>query len=105
MGGYLIQFSTIQWDSVYPGQRQKAYVEGTVKIRLVELSDEYGEDTWCEQEHIGFILDGRITIEFDDQSITFNKGDGMVIPSGFSHRHKGRIAKGEQVQMLFFERI
>jgi cupin superfamily acireductone dioxygenase involved in methionine salvage len=102
---YPIAFSTMEWESVYLGQRQKSYDAGKVRLRLVELTDAYGEEAWCEQEHIGFILDGRITIEYEGKSISFRKGDRISIPSGVTHRHKGRIEKGETVQMIFFERM
>ena len=94
----------MSWEHPYPGQRQKVYEEGKVQLRLVELSDEYNEEAWCEREHIGYILDGGITVEFNGESIIFNKGDGMCIPSGVATRHKARILKGEMVQMIFFER-
>ena len=103
MGKYLVDFKNINWESVYTGQREKAYVEGNRRIRLVELSDEYAEEDWCEKEHWGYVLEGRISILFNETSVTFNKGDGMFIPEGEQNRHKGRIAKGEKVLMLFVE--
>jgi len=106
MGKYLIDFEKISWESPYPGQRQKAYVEGNQRIRLVELSDEYAEEEWCEKEHLGFVLKGRISIIFSNgKSITFNEGNGIFIPKGEENRHKGRIAKGEKVMMIFVEKL
>lgn len=106
MGKYLINFESISWENVYPGQRQKSYVEGNKRIRLVELTDEYAEEEWCEKEHLGYILKGRISIFFrDGKSISFKEGNGIFIPKGEENKHKGRIAKGEKVLMLFVEEL
>ena len=105
MRKYLVDFNNIRWESVFPGQRQKAYVEGNQGLRLVELSDEYAEEEWCEKEHLGYVLEGSIRIIFNGKSVTFSKGDGIFIPSGEGNRHKGRIAKGERALMLFVEKL
>ena len=106
MMNYLIDFGKISWKSAYPGQREKSYVEGNQRIRLVELSDEYAEEEWCEKEHIGYILKGKISIIFiDGKSITFNESNGIFIPKGKEHRHKGKIAKDEKVLMVFVEKL
>lgn len=103
MSKYLIDFEKMSWESVYRGQRQKAYVEGNQRLRLVELTDEYAEEDWCEKEHLGYVVEGKISIIFNGKSITFNQGDGIFIPKG--NRHKGRIAKGERVLMIFVEKL
>ena len=106
MGKYLIDFDKISWEQAFVGQRQKAYVEGNHRIRLVELSDEYAEEDWCIQEHLGYILKGRMTVVFrNGKSMTFNEGDGMFIPPGEEHKHKGRVAPGEKVQLIFVEKV
>ena len=105
MRRYLIDFRNMSWESIVPGQRQKAHVEGNQRIRLVELSDEYAEEDWCEKEHLGYVLEGRISIVFNGKSVTFNEGDGIFIPKGEGNRHKGRIAKGEKVLMIFVDKL
>ena len=105
MGKYLVDFKNMSWESVYSGQREKSYIEGNQRIRLVEISDGYTEEDWCEKEHLGYVLEGRISIIFNGKAITFKKGDGIFIPKGAENRHKGRIAKGEKVLMIFTERL
>ena len=105
MRKYLIDFENMSWESGYPGQRQKAYVEGNQRIRLVELSDKYAEEDWCEKEHLGYVLKGRISIIFNGKTMTFNEGDGIFIPKGKENRHKGRIAKGEKALMIIVEKL
>jgi len=105
MGDYLVDFGNMRWERVYRGQRQKAYVEGNRRIRLVELTDEYAEDDWCKKEHLGFVIDGRIKIIFNGKSVIFTKGDGIFIPKGEGKGHKGRIAKGEKALIIFVEEL
>jgi hypothetical protein len=106
MGEYLIDFDKINWERAYIGQRQKVYEEGNHRIRLVELSDDYAEEDWCIQEHLGYILKGRMSVVFSDgKSMTFNEGNGMFIPLGEEHKHKGRMASGEIVQIIFVEKV
>lgn len=96
----------MRWEHAYPGQRQKAYVEGDQGLRLVELSEDYAEEEWCEKEHRGYILKGRISIIFNTgKTVVFSEGNGIFIPKGAQHKHKGRIAKGEMVRMIFVEKI
>ena len=102
MERYLVDFRNMAWKSVYPGQREKAYAEGNQRIRLVELTDEYAED-WCNKEHLGYVLEGRISIAFPDKTVAFKQGDGVFIHEG--NRHKGRIAKDEKVLMVFIEKV
>jgi len=80
-------------------------VEGDQRIRLVELTDEYAEEDWCEKEHLGYVVEGKISIIFNGKSITFNQGDGIFIPKGEGNRHKGRIAKDEKALMIFVEKL
>jgi hypothetical protein len=101
----LIDFKNLEWKIVYPGQRQKTFSRGNQRLRLVELTDEYAEKELCEKEHIGYVVEGRIIIEFNGKSILFKKGDGIFITGGKENRHKGIMAKGEKVLLLFFEKV
>jgi len=95
MREFLIDFKKLNWESAYSGQREKTFTRGNQRFRLVELTDEYPEEEWCEKEHIGYVLKGRIIIDFNGESITFKEGDGILIIGGKENRHKGRIAEGE----------
>ena len=105
MRDFLVDFSKLNWESVYPGQRQKTFRRGDKRLRIVELTDQYPEEEWCEKEHIGYMLKGRLTIDFNGESLTFKEGDGIFITGGTENKHKGRIVKGEQVLMLLFEKV
>jgi quercetin dioxygenase-like cupin family protein len=102
---YLIDFKTIAWESPAPGVRHKVFVKDSQRIRLVEFSDSFVESEWCTRGHIGYVLDGRISIDFDGKQIEFKTGDGFFIPEGEANRHKGSVRKGEKALIVLFEKI
>ena len=89
MSKYRIDFSSIDWESPIDGVRQKATTDGNKMVRLVEYSPNMPLH-WCEKGHFGYILDGRFEIEFADGSQIFEQGDGIFIPDGHAHRHRGK---------------
>ena len=103
MERFLVDFQKMNWTSFYPGQMEKSYTEGSQRIRLVQLTDEYAEEEWCEKEHLGYVLEGRISIVFADKSVTFKQGDGIFIPK--DNKHKGKIAKNEKALIIFVEKV
>jgi len=86
-----INFETMQWESPAVGVRFKAYEQGSKKLRLVEFTKEFVEPDWCRKGHIGYILEGQLEIDFDGKAIPFGPGDGIFIPAGNKHKHKGRV--------------
>jgi quercetin dioxygenase-like cupin family protein len=91
MDQYKIDFESSQWETPAEGVRFKAYEQGGRKLRLVEFSKEFVEPDWCTKGHIGYILEGQMEIDFDGRVILFGPGDGIFIPPGEEHRHKGRV--------------
>ena len=88
---YKIDFESMQWESPGFGVRFKVFQQDGRKLRLVEFSKEFVELDWCTYGHIGFVLEGQIEIDFDGKVITFGPGDGLFIPSGQEHKHKGKV--------------
>jgi quercetin dioxygenase-like cupin family protein len=43
-------------------------------------------------------------IEYPDEKIIYKKGDGVFIPDGAEHKHKGR-AITESVKVIFIEDV
>ncbi len=105
MRNYLIDFQNIDWEVPAARVRYKAYVEGNQRIRLVEFSEEFVEDDWCTKGHIGYILEGSISIDFDGSLINFKAGDGIFISEGKENKHKAKIAKGEKALIILFEKV
>ena len=98
---YRIDFAGISWESPITGMRQKVCKSGSRQLRLVEYSKDLPAH-WCEKGHIGYVLDGRIEIRFDDQTQTYQPGDGILIPDGPEHRHMGRVLS-DTVTVVFAE--
>ncbi len=90
MEQYRIDFESMAWETPAPGVKFKAYEQGGRKLRLVEFGKEFVEPG-CTKGHIGYILEGQIEIDFDGEVIVFSPGDGLFIPAGQEHKHKGRV--------------
>jgi hypothetical protein len=89
MEQYKVDFESMAWESPADGVRFKAYEQGGRKLRLIELGREFVEPDWCVKGHIGCILEGQMEIDFDGKVIVFGPGDGVFIPAGERHKHKG----------------
>ena len=91
MEQYKIDFESTEWETPAVGVKFKAYEQGGEKLRLVEFAKEFVEPDWCTKGHIGYILEGQMEIDFDGKVIVFGPGDGVFIPAGEKHKHKGRV--------------
>lgn len=101
MGSFKVSFDTIQWQQIRPDVRQKIYCEGSRQIRLVEFETSDGAEGWCESGHIGYVLKGALSIDFNGEVISFEAGDGLFIPSGGASRHRSvKIAAGTLLLMV-----
>lgn len=98
---YRIDFDRLDWVSPIPGVRQKEYVDGEKRVRLVEYTREM-EPHWCSKGHFGYIIEGRFEIEFDGGKEVFETGDGVFIPDGEEHRHKA-VVLSTSVRVVFVE--
>jgi hypothetical protein len=85
-----ISFESLPWQSKAAGQRFKAHTENGKRIRLLELTPEFVEASWCLKGHIGYVLDGVLELEFENDVTLYRPGDGIFIPSGDAHKHKAR---------------
>jgi len=91
MKQYRIDFESMEWEVPADGVRFKAYGQCGRKLRLVEFSKEFVESDWCTKGHIGYILEGQMEIDFNGKKEVFSPGDGVFIPAGEEHKHKGRV--------------
>jgi ethanolamine utilization protein EutQ (cupin superfamily) len=96
-----VDFNALSWDVPMKGIRSRAVSHGGRQLRLVEYTPAM-EPHWCEKGHIGYVLEGRFEISFDDETVIYESGDGVFIPSGRQHRHMGR-ALTDVVRCVFVE--
>ncbi len=101
MSAFKVAFDALEWQPARPGVRYKTFADGGRQIRLVEFSTGEGDPHWCERGHIGYVLEGGLTIEFDDGVVSFAAGDGLFIPPGKASSHRGvTITPGTRLLMV-----
>ena len=100
---HLIDFKSMNWESHASGVRHKVFIRGNERMRLVEFSEHFVEKDWCTKGHIGYVIEGGISIDFNGKQVNFKAGDGFFIIEG--DKHKGSVAKGEKALVILFEKI
>ena len=98
---YKIDFNNITSESPFAGVQYKRYADGDKQIRLIEYTKEMPLH-WCEKGHWGMVLDGQMEIEFPSGKVIYKKGDGIFIPDGPEHKHRGRVLT-ESAKVVFVE--
>ncbi|MHC4499685.1 MAG: cupin domain-containing protein [Planctomycetota bacterium] len=91
MEQYKVDFRSMGWESPTAGVRFKAYEQDGKKLRLVEFTRGFVEQDWCRKGHIGYVLEGQMEVNFNGKVIVFSPGDGIFIPAGEEHKHRGRV--------------
>jgi ethanolamine utilization protein EutQ (cupin superfamily) len=91
MEKYRIDFETMPWETPAVGVRFKAHERDGRKLRFAEFRKEFVEADWCAKGHIGYILDGRMELDFNGEIVMFGTGDGLFIPAGDKHKHKAKV--------------
>jgi hypothetical protein len=91
-----IEFQTIDWNSIEkvesPGEQgvaisQTLQLDG-LKIRIVEYSNQYIADHWCQKGHIVHCLEGEFVCELiTGEKIKLIKGETFIVSDEMSsHR-------------------
>lgn len=89
------------WESPMEGIRQKVHVSGSRQIRLVEYSKNLMPH-WCDKGHVGYVLEGKMEVRFEQGTLHYSQGDGICIPGGQEHKHMARILT-DTVMVFFIE--
>jgi len=64
-------------------------IVGELNGQHVKLAKLQGEFVWHHHEHedeMFLVLDGELTLEFRDRSVTLREGQFLVVPRGVEHR-------------------
>ncbi len=104
MEPYKIDFDAMPWQAPAAGVRFKSHEQAGRKLRVAEFGKEFVEHDWCTKGHIGYILDGKLEIDFSGNTVLFGAGDGIFIPGGEQHKHKGR-AVTQKVRLILVEDV
>jgi mannose-6-phosphate isomerase-like protein (cupin superfamily) len=104
MNTNLIQFDALPWETPSPGVKQKIVIKDHQRLRLLQFDDQFVEEQWCTKAHVGFVVSGTMTIDFDGTIKQYVKGDGLWIDAGESQKHKVMMGKGCKVELILFEK-
>ena len=101
MSPFKVDFESLEWQQERSGVRFKIHREGSRQLRLVEFETSEGDPHWCEVGHIGYVLEGALSIDFSGAVVSYNAGDGLFIPSGSPSTHRGvSIKPGTRLLMV-----
>lgn len=103
-----IHFNTIDWSkiekTIHNGETGFAYWQtkqyNGLRIRLVEYSQNYIADHWCQKGHIVHCLEGEFISELSTgEKITLTKGDTYVVSDDLSS-HRSISADGVKLLII-----
>lgn len=86
----VFEFSKLAWEVAAPGARFKAFRQNGKQLRLVEFTNDFIEHDWCENGHIGIVLNGELEVEFKNQVLRYPEGAAILINAGSENGHKAR---------------
>jgi len=104
MENHKIDFESLPWQSSVPSVRFKGYEQNGRRVRLAEFARDFVEHDWCTRGHIGYVLEGEMTIDFDGEVVAFSAGDGLFIPAGRGSRHKAHVLT-DVVRLILVEDV
>ena len=100
---YKVNFDKLDWEASLKGVKSKIYKHKDKQIRLIEYSRKMPLH-WCEKGHYGYILEGKFEIEFQNEKIIYQAGDGVFIPEGKGHKHRAKVLT-DLVKVIFIENV
>lgn len=76
-----------------------------VRWAIVEYQPGAGRADWCDTPHVGYVISGGISYEFEDgrEPLTVNGGDGFSLPP--APRHRGRNQGLEPVRLFLIDAL
>ncbi|HEX9401808.1 MAG TPA: cupin domain-containing protein [Anaeromyxobacter sp.] len=101
----ILDFDAVPWESPGPGVRYKSIVQERQRLRLLEFSAGFEEESWCTGGHAFHVLDGSFSLRFDGGVVHLKAGDVGFLPAGEGHRHKAALGREEYVRLLLFELV
>jgi len=101
MTQYKVDFKTHEWQTPMEGVRFKVNKQNGRQLRFVEYTKKMPPH-WCENGHIGYVLEGEFEIAFEGEVDIFRHGEGIFIPAGKEHKHMAR-ALTDIVKIVFVE--
>jgi len=100
-----IDFSGAEPVSHDPGVTDHEIDIDGIRWALVEYSPGSGREGWCDVPHSGYVVSGRITYGFEDDSDPLEVGTGQsfVLPS--TPRHRGSNYGDEPARLFLIDAV
>lgn len=105
---YTIPFTNIDWTEIpkteHKGDTGTAYwqtinLDG-LRIRMVEYTENYLADHWCEKGHIVYCLEGEFISEMaDGQAFILKKGMTYIVSDDLSS-HRSKTTSGVKLLII-----
>jgi hypothetical protein len=104
-----IPFQTIDWNQIekiaHKGETGTAYWQTLefwgLRVRIVEYSDNYIADHWCQKGHIVHCLESELTSELENGEVFVLKSGMTYIVSDNSSSH--RSVTKDKVKLLIID--
>lgn len=100
---YKVKFGELKAEKTFEGVKSKGYKHDDKQLRVVEYSKKMPPH-WCEKGHYGYMLEGSWEIEYQNEKVVYQPGDGVFIPDGKEHRHRAKVLS-EFVKVVFVENV
>ncbi len=94
---YKVQLDALDWISVGDDIRYKCYENGAHQIRLVEFGKNMIHPEWCIKGHFGYVLQGKLELEFTSSREVYESGDAIFVPDGIEHKHRPKVLSDKVV--------
>ena len=104
----IIPFQTINWTTIekveYKGETGTAFWQtiqfGKLRIRLVEYSNGYLADHWCQKGHVVHCLDGEFSSELSSgETVNLSEGETYVVSDELSS-HRSATENGAKLLII-----
>ncbi len=81
----IVRFPDVAWrQGAHPLERKKS--DPAERLTLLEFGPGFADPNWCEKGHFGYVLEGSLSVEFEDSVETIRNGEGFIIDPGTRHR-------------------
>jgi hypothetical protein len=99
-----IAFERLDWESPMAGMKVKRFEQGGRSLRLVEFREDFEEPGFCTMGHMGYVLEGSMTIHFaDGRSERFEQGDGLFLAGDEQSRHAVKVDPGQRALLVLVD--
>lgn len=104
-----IPFQTIDWEKIpkteYKGESGSAFWQtlqfGGLRVRIVEYTNGYVADHWCQKGHVVHCLEGELTTEMENgEKFALSKGMTYIVSDDLSSH---RSVTKERVKLLILD--